>query len=169
MSIRSSGRSGLMAVAFSVLSACSPGGLGGLDADRGALAAGTCRKTGCSGELCSDTDVASTCLYREEYACFASATCVRQPSGSCGFTPTPELTACLAGPVDAGPAPCFRGGCSGQLCTDTPGLASTCEYRAEYACFASARCERQSNGTCGFTPTPALTACLAGPFDAGAP
>lgn len=64
------------------------------------------------------------------------------------------------------PAPqgrCYVTGCSSQLCTDDPDVASTCEYRAEYACYRSARCERQASGDCGWTQTPALTACLADP------
>lgn len=58
---------------------------------------------------------------------------------------------------------CYVGGCSAQLCTDDPDAASTCEYRAEYACYRSARCERQANGTCGWTKTDELAACLANP------
>ncbi|MEW5739426.1 MAG: hypothetical protein AB1938_10895 [Myxococcota bacterium] len=63
-----------------------------------------------------------------------------------------------------GPDGCYRGGCSGQLCTETPFLASTCEWAPHYACYGTAACERQPDGACGFTPSPALTACLA---DAG--
>ena len=59
-------------------------------------------------------------------------------------------------------APCYVGGCSGQLCTDDPNAVSTCEYREEYACYQSATCERQGSGRCGWTLTPALEACLVG-------
>ena len=57
---------------------------------------------------------------------------------------------------------CYVGGCSNQLCTDRPGVVSTCEYRPEYSCYQNgmARCERQSNGVCGWTPTQNLYACL---------
>lgn len=58
---------------------------------------------------------------------------------------------------------CFVGGCSSQLCTDEPNMASTCEYRSEYACYQSATCERQSDGECGWTETPTLRACLLHP------
>lgn len=58
---------------------------------------------------------------------------------------------------------CYVGGCSSQLCTDDPNSVSTCEYRAEYACYLAARCERQSSGACGWTPTPAFTSCIANP------
>ena len=60
---------------------------------------------------------------------------------------------------------CFVGGCSGQLCTSEPGIVSTCEYRAEYACYQKATCEIQPSGVCGWTPTPKLDACLANPPD----
>ncbi len=55
--------------------------------------------------------------------------------------------------------PCMKTGCSGQICADEE-VITTCEYRTEYACYKNARCERQSNGNCGFTQTPELTSCL---------
>jgi hypothetical protein len=59
---------------------------------------GECRPTGCSGIVCADEDVITTCEYRPEYACYQSATCTRQGDGECGWTQTPELEACLADP-----------------------------------------------------------------------
>lgn len=56
---------------------------------------------------------------------------------------------------------CFVSGCSGQLCTSKPGLASTCEWREEYACYKEATCEVQPSGQCGWTQTTELQACLA--------
>jgi len=55
--------------------------------------------------------------------------------------------------------PCFKTGCSGQVCADEE-VITTCEYRTEYACYKTARCERQANGKCGFTDTPELRRCL---------
>ncbi len=63
-----------------------------------ANAVGECFVGGCSGQVCSDQEgVITTCQWRPEYACYqdADATCERQPSGACGWTPTPELNACL--------------------------------------------------------------------------
>lgn len=57
---------------------------------------GGCKKTGCSSHICSDQDVASTCEWQEEYACYQTAACERQADGKCGFTQTPELASCLA-------------------------------------------------------------------------
>jgi len=56
-----------------------------------------CTVDGCSDELCVEAgnDVASTCEWREEYACYRSAVCERQADGNCGWTSTPELTRCL--------------------------------------------------------------------------
>lgn len=54
-----------------------------------------CKKTGCSGQVCSDQDVITTCEYRSEYDCYKKAACERQRNGECGFTQTPELAACL--------------------------------------------------------------------------
>jgi hypothetical protein len=88
----------------------------------------------------------------------------RDPATGC------EQCRCNPGPaLDGGAAPCFRGGCSNQLCSDQPGLGSTCEWRAEYACYQQAACERQPNGTCGHTPSATLTACLANAADGGQP
>ena len=55
-----------------------------------------CIKTGCSSQVCADHDVITTCEFRPEYACYKKAACERQADGDCGFTKTPELTACLA-------------------------------------------------------------------------
>ncbi|HEX6730682.1 MAG TPA: DUF6748 domain-containing protein [Pyrinomonadaceae bacterium] len=54
---------------------------------------------------------------------------------------------------------CIKTGCSKQICADEE-VVSTCEYRSEYECYRTARCERQANGECGFTKTPELTRCL---------
>jgi eight-cysteine-cluster-containing protein len=57
---------------------------------------------------------------------------------------------------------CHIGGCSGQVCSDRDDIATTCEWRDAYECYQSARCEQQRDGTCGWTPTAELDACLAG-------
>lgn len=54
-----------------------------------------CVITGCSSQICSDEDMATTCEYREEYACYKTATCKRQADGKCGWTQTAELSSCL--------------------------------------------------------------------------
>jgi hypothetical protein len=56
--------------------------------------------------------------------------------------------------------PCYVGGCSGHICSDEKDVASTCEYKEEYACYKTAKCERQTSGQCGWTQTPTLQACL---------
>ncbi|MEP6653399.1 MAG: hypothetical protein ABJA82_08580 [Myxococcales bacterium] len=161
-----------------------------------------CRRTGCSGQICAAEDIASTCEWRPEYACYKSAACERQSDGTCGFTPTPELKQCLGGgspgcdyngkhyapgasfpsadscnkcscdasgaigcTLKACPPPsagtCRRTGCSGQICA-AENVASTCEWRPEYACYKDAACERQPTGACGFTPSDAIKVCLQG-------
>ena len=54
---------------------------------------------------------------------------------------------------------CIITGCSGQICDDHE-VITTCEARPEYACYISARCERQLNGICGWTMTAELVQCL---------
>ncbi len=53
-------------------------------------------------------------------------------------------------------------GCSGQLCVgmDSPDIITTCEYRPEYACYKTARCEKQTTGLCGWTQTQELEKCI---------
>jgi hypothetical protein len=55
---------------------------------------------------------------------------------------------------------CYVGGCSSQLCSDTPDMVSTCIYTEAYACYQTAVCERQQDGACGWTQTNALNTCL---------
>jgi len=58
---------------------------------------GACRPTGCSGQVCSDEDVITTCEFRAVYACYKKpfTVCERQSSGKCGWTETDELKRCL--------------------------------------------------------------------------
>ncbi len=56
---------------------------------------------------------------------------------------------------------CYVGGCSGEVCSDQPNVVSTCMYREVFACYKTAKCERQANGSCGWTETSALKACVA--------
>jgi hypothetical protein len=59
--------------------------------------AGNCFIGGCSQETCTpDEPVASPCIYNPVFACYRDATCEPQAGGACGWTPTSELTACLA-------------------------------------------------------------------------
>ena len=55
---------------------------------------------------------------------------------------------------------CYKGGCSGQLCSDQEGLTSTCDWTAIYGCYQTAKCELQNNTQCGWTITPQLETCI---------
>ena len=55
---------------------------------------------------------------------------------------------------------CIITGCSDQVCAEEETI-TTCEFRAEYACYQNAVCERQIGGECGWTQTPQLEQCLA--------
>lgn len=59
-----------------------------------------CRATGCSGQICAEVDMVSTCEFRPEYSCYKRgfASCERQMDGRCGWTANAELQACLANP-----------------------------------------------------------------------
>lgn len=61
---------------------------------------------------------------------------------------------------------CAVAGCSRQLCVsaeEAGDMVTTCEYRAEYACYQEASCEPQTDGKCGWTQTAELKQCLANP------
>lgn len=60
----------------------------------------------------------------------------------------------------AAPA-CVVTGCSGQVCAAEDTI-TTCEWLPEYACYATATCELQAYGSCGWTETFELETCLEG-------
>lgn len=56
---------------------------------------------------------------------------------------------------------CVRTGCSGTICApEGEPTFSTCQWREEYICYKTERCEKQANGQCGWTPSASLDACL---------
>lgn len=58
---------------------------------------GGCVVTGCSSQLCAEHEVATTCEWRPEYACYRDAVCGRfGPADECAWLPTEELGRCLA-------------------------------------------------------------------------
>jgi len=56
-----------------------------------------CYKTGCSGTICSDSQITSSCQYKDEYACYEGVECKLQANNECGWT-TPQATidSCIA-------------------------------------------------------------------------
>lgn len=54
-----------------------------------------CVVTGCSGQICADRHMASTCEWLPEYACYRDADCAPQPNGTCGWTPSDDLQRCI--------------------------------------------------------------------------
>ncbi len=67
-----------------------------------------CFATGCSGQICSDRDVMSTCEFLPWYACYKLASCGQDAAGTCGWSETPEFLKCmqeLGGFSSAGGAP----------------------------------------------------------------
>jgi|GEM_PF-1171118 hypothetical protein len=56
---------------------------------------------------------------------------------------------------------CVITGCSGQVCADAEAI-TTCEWTPQYACYKQySRCERATDGQCGWAQTPELMQCLA--------
>jgi len=56
---------------------------------------GGCVISGCSSQVCGEEEIATDCMYREEYACYQKAKCEKQATGKCGWTLTPDINACL--------------------------------------------------------------------------
>jgi len=85
----------------------------------------------------------------------------RTPGGAPCQRGTYNVETCSCDPVPPAVG-CRRGGCSSQLCMpdDMPPIFTTCEWRREYACIQQQTCERQANGSCGFTDTEASQACF---------
>lgn len=89
------------------------------------------------------------------------------PTEEVVVTPAPttvyeEETVTVAPVAPSAPAKrCYVSGCSGQLCSSTEGMMSTCEYKEEYACYQTATCEVQATGECGWTETDKLNSCQA--------
>lgn len=67
-----------------------------------------CLETGCSGQVCAERAVATTCEFLPHYACYRNAECARQSDGSCGWTPTEDLLRCIAEAAHVGPTPTPR-------------------------------------------------------------
>lgn len=151
---------------------------GGAPSDGGSGA--ECRSTAeCpSGQFCAGTTEGCGVPWHcrsEAIACTADAvpycscrgvTVYGSSAVGCAPEPFAHRGACAASDGGASPSEdgganggCIRTGCSGQLCADSP-QPSTCEWTAEYACYAAAACERQSDGSCGFTPSATLTMCI---------
>lgn len=55
-----------------------------------------CKPTGCSGQVCSNTEINTTCEWRPEYTCYRAATCSTQKNKECGWVMDDELKRCLA-------------------------------------------------------------------------
>ena len=107
-------------------------------------------------------DEATGILYVEQVAIKpippTTTSSIPTPTPSPSPTPSPTQPATKDG--------CMVGGCSGQLCgevTEIEGMVTTCEFRAEYACYKQSQCERQTTGKCGWSQTAELMACLANP------
>lgn len=70
------------------------------------------------------------------------------------------------GGIGNGASGCVPAGCSGTICAElgeADSIVTTCEYRAEYACYELTKCERQADGKCGWTETPEFSSCLSSP------
>lgn len=64
-------------------------------------------------------------------------------------------------PIEEEPPACHVAGCSGQACSEDPGVITTCEVAPWHECLRITTCGRQPDGQCGWTETPEFLACMA--------
>lgn len=116
-------------------------------------AGGACRGVGYEltsfslGSPCSDPNHcdAKGASNEAKYTCCSSVT-----------PPPPE-------PPSPEPGPCVVGGCSGEICSDTP-VASACLWNDRFACYPKyGVCERNAKGVCAWRDSKELASCLANP------
>lgn len=58
---------------------------------------------------------------------------------------------------------CVLAGCNSELCleeSEARDRMTACVFSKQYGCLRNAKCERQTNGECGFTQTAELKDCL---------
>jgi hypothetical protein len=56
---------------------------------------------------------------------------------------------------------CYKGGCSGQICSDKQGVISTCEWKSYYLCFQYSSCGSFGAGSaCAWEQTSYYKACM---------
>jgi len=101
----------------------------------------------------------------EEAMICPDGSAVGRSGPNCEFAKCPDIKV-TPKPKPVPPVPpkdtgaCYVGGCSSQLCSDQPGMMSTCEYKEEYSCYKESACERQVSGQCGWIDTPKLQTCI---------
>ncbi len=84
-------------------------------------------------------------------------------------TPTPEISATpTIGIINKAGEGCKISGCNGEICLNTSDelAVSTCIYKEYFACYKSAKCEKQSSGNCDWTETKTLKECITQKQDA---
>jgi hypothetical protein len=54
-----------------------------------------CVVGGCSGEICSDEPMISSCMFNPKFGCYKDAKCKRNAKGICSWTMTSKLERCL--------------------------------------------------------------------------
>jgi hypothetical protein len=88
--------------------------------------------------------------------CIANVPCVKKGNG-CDFVHNQKYKECQI--ILHNKPKCIKTDCSGQICSDKNQI-TTCEYKPEYDCYKTAKCERQDNGKCEWTMTKKLKNCL---------
>ncbi len=105
----------------------------------------------CPADLCGEPSDAPT--YRCSDGSFGGPThrCVSDEVGVCDW----EVKTC-----EHDPPPCVRGGCEGELCIEMGSeQLGACDYGERLQCEWRGICERQQDGSCGFTENDEVRKC----------
>lgn len=109
-------------------------------------------------------------------AAIAGAFYLGTKKGGMNYVPTPSPISYIPSPSptiypSSTPNPtttnptgkCIISGCNGEVCTEEgkqSGAITVCVWEEKYSCYKDLKCERQTNGRCGFTQTPEFKSCI---------
>ncbi len=110
----------------------------------------------CTLDRCTASGCQHSCVCANAFSCLPWFPAQPPPTPTPTPAPTPEPSP--GGSQDV--APCFRTGCSGQVCAERD-VVTHCAWCEEYACLRLARCEPQPVfGMCGWTLTEEAVRCM---------
>ena len=110
-------------------------------------------------DLPADPSEPGVCLPLNSLACQSDSDC---PTG---YLCSAEVGICVSEESTDG---CIVTGCFQEICADHRVQTSCDTFQTPFVCLSMALCERQSNGSCGFSSTADYQSCMSG-FDDGGP
>ncbi len=109
-----------------------------LDGESCVTPTGGCLRTGCLGQICSDTSIETECVPRPEYTCLGLTECGPYgPGGRCAFQPTSAYLACYKDLCSGAQEVCdgLDNDCDGLV--DEKGVCGPGSCQTECDCYAA--------------------------------